>query len=280
LTVLAVLVLVHLAALALYLLKQTQAGYLARVLDAREQWRDGNLETAAALYRDYAENFPRFSWPVVLFDDFPSRGRAWYALGRIEAERDRVDEALAAFRNAMAEEPGLGQREFRNLLLESARPGELAKDATTRLARDAADLAAWFDLGAARLAQNEPGAAEAAYAAALVHLPRWLRLHTRGGGAPGLTAEEGDLRGLRAVAALRAGNADLARAECASLARRERPEERYDQLCAAYLLAADGDLKAARERLNGYVPSGAEHAALAKAITGPGKAGRSGSTED
>ena len=267
--VLALLALVHLAALAVYLLKQTQASYLARVLDAREQWRDGNLEAAAALYRDFAENYPHFSWPVVLFDDYPSRSRAWYALGRIEAERNRVDEALAAFRQAMTEEPGLGQREFRNLLLESHRPAVLAADATARLDRDRTDLAAWFDLGAARLAENDPAAAEVAYAAALTQLPGWLRVHTRYGATPGLTAEEGDLRGLRAVAALRAGNAALASAECTALAHRERPDERYDQLCAAYLLAAAGDRPAAIRRLAGFVPSAPEHAALAGAITGP-----------
>ncbi len=267
------LVLVHLTALAVYLLKQTQASYLARVLDARQQWQEGNLEAAAALYRDYAENYRRFTWPVVLFDDYPSRARAWYALGRIEAERHRIDAALGAFREAMVEEPGLGQREFRNLLLDSRRPADLANDAETRLSRDAADLAAWFDLGAARLAQSDPAAAERAYTSALAHLPAWLRARTRYGATPGLTAEEGDLRGLRAVAAVLAGNVALAGTECAALAGRERAGEQYDQLCAAYLLAAAGDPEAARRRLAGYVPSAPEHAALAGAITGPGGSG-------
>jgi hypothetical protein len=72
-----------------------------------------------------------------------------------------------------------------------------------------------------------------------------------------------------AVAALRAGNAALASAECTALAHRERPEERYDQLCAASMLAAAGDRPAAIRRLAGFVPSAPEHAALAGAITGP-----------
>lgn len=260
--ILAALVAIHLIALWLYLLKQTQAEYLARVLDAREQWSAGHLDEAASLYRDFAEHYPAFSRPFLLFDGYPSRARAWYALGRIETERSNVDAALTAYRAAMSEEPGLGQREFRNLLLATGRLDELAADATARLARDELDLSANWDLGAARLAQGRPAEAEASYAAALWNLPAWLARHTRYRPGPGLTAEEADLHDLRSVAALLAGHADLARTECAALSSRQRPEDHYDRLCVAYLAVDEGDMEAAKRALRGFTPSGPEHAAL------------------
>ncbi len=262
------LVTVHVLALAVFLLRTVQAGYLARVLDAREQWRAGNLTGAAALYQNFAEDYPWFSRPLLLFEDYPSRARAWYALGRIEAERGNRDAALHAYREAMHAEAGLGQREYRNLLLEAGMAGVLADDARQRLASHADDLAAWWDLGASELALGHADAAVHAYAAALDHLPAWLSAHTRASSRGSLTAEEGDLRGLLSVALLKAGAVDRSRAECDWLSRRQRADEHFDQLCSAYLLAAAGDSKGAQRRLQGYTPSGPEHRALAAALAG------------
>lgn len=264
--ILAALIGAHVVALWLYAVRERQADYLGRVLDAREQWSQGNLALAADLYRGYATDYPEFAWPVVLFRNYPTRPRAWYSLGRIEADRGNVDAALAAFRSSMAGEPGLGQREYRNLLLEQGRYRELVEDAHRRLAADPDDLSGWWDEGAAQLGLGDARAASLAYAEALAHLPRWLERHTRAGAGGGLTVEEAELAGLLSVAALEAGNAPLAAARCSDLARRERRDEHYDQLCAAYLAAGAGDSARARALLGGYRPPAPEHARLAEQL--------------
>ena len=260
--ILAALVAVHLVALWLYGVQERQAQYLGEVLDARTQWSEGHLDEAARLYRRFATDYPDFSFPLLLFRNYPTRARAWYSLGRIEADRGGIDAALAAYAQAMREEPGLGQREYRNLLLTEHRYAELADFAHARLATHPDDLAGWWDLGAAGLGLGDAGAAADAYAEALRHLPAWLDRHTRHGAGTGLSVEEGDLRGLLSVAALKAGRRDVALANCAQLGTREQRDEHYDQLCRAYLALADGDPGLAARTIRGYQPGAPEHELL------------------
>ena len=256
----------HLVALWIYVIHERQSQYLALVLDAREQWRDGHLDAAADRYRRYVTDYPDFSWPVVLFHNYPTRSRAWYALGRVEESRGSVEAALAAYAEAMREEPGLGQHEFRNLLLEQGRHAQLRASATARLALDSEDLAAWRDLGAAELAAGRAPAAAEAYAHALDQLPLWLARHTHEVAGKGLTIEEAGLRELLSVAELTAGQADRAQRECDEIRARERPQDHREQLCRAYLAAAAGDAAGARAALKGYLPPAPEHERLVRAL--------------
>jgi regulator of sirC expression with transglutaminase-like and TPR domain len=166
----------------------------------------------------------------------------------------------------MHEEAGLGQREYRNLLLDRGRYAQLMASARVRLSADPDDMPAWWDLGAAALGADDARSAADAYRAALSHLPRWLDRHTRLGHGHGLTPEEADLTGLWSVAALLAGDAPGAETSCAALAHRQRPEDHYDRLCRAYLLWHAGDAAGARAQLSQYLPPAPEHERLSESL--------------
>ena len=259
--VLAALVAVHLVALWLFALHASQTNHIQLYLGAREAWRSGDLVTAARDYGEFATAYADETWPLRLRQNYPSEASAWFALGRIEAERGRLDAALAALRRAMELEPGRGRREYRDLLLENGRPAELAALARAELARDPAATIAWWDLGAAELALGRATQAVAAYDRALRHLPTLL---AQLGTAPPdeLSGEQADLVNLRSVARLKAGDAAGAVADCEWLGDRQPPGADLDRLCGAFLLHAAGRPDAALERLQGYQPIGPEHDAL------------------
>jgi tetratricopeptide (TPR) repeat protein len=259
--VLAVLLVLHFAALGLYLRREQQSKAVALVLDAREQWKNGELAVAAREYREYATGFRAVSSPFLMYRNMPSEASAWFALGRIEAERGEFCEALAAYRRAMALEPGRGRREYRDLLLEHGGQGELLAFAHAELARDPTFAPAAWDLGAAYLAVGEPALAARAYARAREMLPGYLT-RLAGKRPVGLSPEEADLLSLEAVAWLEAGERTRAAAVCGNLVLRARPEESAGLLCSAYLAAAAGDVHGAAALLRRYAPSGPEHRAL------------------
>jgi predicted Zn-dependent protease len=176
-----------------------------------------------------------------------------------------VDAALDAYSRAMALDRGRGRREYRDLLLESGRPKELAAFAERELARDRTSAVAWWDLGAARLELGDPIGAAAAYRTALEYLPDLLaQLSGRASGE--LTGEEADLVNLIAVANLEAGDRDAAKANCDGLGRRQPVGASLDRLCRAYLLGAAGDRDGAAAQLRGYQPSAPEHEALVRRL--------------
>ncbi len=253
------LLLAHALALCAYGLYERQARYLAQVLDARQQWKDGHLEAAAALYQRYATDYPRVTWPVILFKDYPSRARAWYSLGRIQAQQNHTEEALRAFNQSMAAEPGLGQRDYRNLLLELHRYADLKRSAQIRLQQSALDMAAYWDLGASYLMNSEPQAAVQTYRQALTQLPQWQALHTgyRAGGR--LSPEEADLRALLSIAYLQSHDATNARTQCQRVSDSPESIEHYDRLCAAYLAHWEGKPAQAIDTLKTYQPPAPEH---------------------
>jgi tetratricopeptide (TPR) repeat protein len=265
LLLLALLALVHLAAFGLYTQRDRQSQLLALYLDARDQWKAGHLELAAREYRDFLAARDRAAWPFVLLRAFPDAASGWFALGRVEAERGRVDAALAAFERAMALEPDRGRREYRDLLLDSGRGAALAAVARRELAADPASAPAAKDLGAALLATGDAAGAARAYAAALGSLPAFLARHDpafRGG----LSAQEADLLNLLSVAVRLAGDRERADALCDGLTRRQPHAAHLDRLCRAYLLADRGDTQGARGELAGYQPPAPEHEALAAAL--------------
>jgi tetratricopeptide (TPR) repeat protein len=259
--VLAVLLVLHLAALGLYLRREQQSQALALVLDAREQWKNGELALAAREYREYATGLRAVSSPFLMYRNMPSEASAWFALGRIESERGEIREALAAYRRAMALEPGRGRREYRDLLLEHGGQEELLAFARAELARDPKFAPAAWDLGAAYLALGEPALAARAYAGARERLPDYLT-RLAGKRPVGLSPEEADLLSLEAVAWLEAGERTRAGTICGNLVLRARPEESAGLLCSAYLAAAAGDVHGAAALLRRYAPSGPEHRAL------------------
>lgn len=260
--ILAVLVAVHVAAFYLYALRELQSDHLQLFMGARERWREGKLEEAARDYRRFAEGYPVATRPFLLRRNFPSEASAWFSLGRIEAERGRVDSALDAFRRSMALERGRGRREYRDLLLESARGAELERFVRSELERDPESAVAYWDLGAALLALNRPAEAADAYGRALARLPGLLARHGTAPRPGVLTGEEVDLLNLLAVAQLEAGDRATGAATCDSLALRQPRGAHLDRLCRAYLLAEGGDRDAVAEQLRAYQPLGPEHAAL------------------
>jgi tetratricopeptide (TPR) repeat protein len=262
---LAFLVALHVGALWLYTLRESQSRHLQHFLGGRERWREGKLDEAAREYRAFVDEYRAATRPFVLRRQYPTEASAWFALGRIEAERGRVDAALESYSRAMSLESGRGRREYRDLLLESGRARDLATFAERELQRDPASAIAWWDLGAARLALGEPDAAVTAYRAALEHLPVLLeRLGVRAGS--GLTGEEADLVNLLSVAHLEAGERDAAQANCDALANRQPRGASLDRLCRAYLYGAAGNRDAAAEQLRGYQPSAPEHEALVRRL--------------
>jgi tetratricopeptide (TPR) repeat protein len=264
--VLAVLVALHLAAFWLYSLRETQTHHLQQYLGARELWREGKLDAAAREYRSFLAAYPSATRPFKLRKNYPSEPMGWFSLGRIEGERGDVDAALAAYREAMKRQPGLGRREYRDLLLESGRPAALAEFAGRELAADPASAVAWWDAGAARLALGDPAGAAEAYRSALLYLPDLLeRLHVPH--PPGaLTGEEADLLNLLSVAHLLAGERDAAEANCNAIAHRAPPGAALDRLCRAYLLGLAGDRDGAAWQLSGVQAPGPEHEALVQSL--------------
>lgn len=263
--VLAVLVLVHLGALGAYSLYQWQARAVALYLDARAQWRDGHLDVAASEFSAFLAERPRATFPVVLYKSFPTAADAAFALGRVEAERGRVDAALAAFRDSMRLQSGHGRREYRDLLLESGRGTELAAFARQELADDPRSVNAARDLGAALLATGDPRGATAAFDTALALLPAWLATHDPGYRG-GLSGEEALLLNLRSVAERLAGDGARADATCRGLGARMPARAHLDRLCLAYTLEAAGDLAGSRAALAGYLPPNPEEEALVRAL--------------
>lgn len=263
--VLAVLVAAHVVAFWLYAVREEQTRHLQLFLGARERWREAKLDDAARDYRAFVEQYAGATRPFVLRRDYPTEASGWFALGRVEAERGRVQPALDAFRQSMALEPGRGRREYRDLLLESGRPGELAAFASRELLRDPASAVAWWDLGAARLALGDPRGATEAYRAALEHLPALLT-HLTGRTDGELSGEEADLRNLLSVAHLEAGERDAAQTECDGLASRQRGSAPLDRLCRAFLAGASGDRDLAASQLKGFQPSAPEHEVLVRRL--------------
>lgn len=265
LVVLCALVLVHLAAFGLYTQRDRQSQLLTLYLDARDQWKAGHLELAAREYGEFLAARDRAAWPLVLLRAFPDAASGWFALGRVETERGRVDAALVAFERAMALEPGRGRREYRELLLESGRGAALAAFARRELAADPASALAAKDLGAALLATGDPAGAARAYEAALRAVPAFLARHDPAFQG-GLSSQEADLLNLLSVAVRLAGDRERADAVCEGLTRRQPRAGHLDRLCRAYLCADRGDAAGARDQLAGYQPPAPEHEALARAL--------------
>jgi tetratricopeptide (TPR) repeat protein len=262
---LAALVALHVGAFWLYALRELQSDHLQLFIGGRERWREGRVDEAARDYRAFVDRYAEATSPFKLRRNYPTEASAWFALGRVEAERGRVDAALDAYGRAMSLEPGRGRREYRDLLLETGRAGTLAEFAERELAADRTSAIAWWDLGAARLALGDPAAAAVAYRQALEYLPALLaRLGVPPGGA--LTGEEADLVNLLSVAHLEAGERDAAQANCDALANRQPRGATLDRLCRAYLLGAGGDVAGAAEQLRGYQPSAPEHDALVRRL--------------
>jgi len=266
--ILATLVLVHLAALSVYHLRERQSQLLGMYVDARDQWRDGHLDVAAREYATFLAERPSATWPFALYKNFPDEASAWFVLGRVETDRGRVDAALAAFEQAMRLDANRGRREYRDLLLRSGRGAALIAFANAEARADPASPVAAKNLGAGLLATDQPAAAVAAYEHALQLLPAWRARVDRAAPA-GLSSEEADILNLLSVAARLAGDAARADAACARAGSRQAGALRLDRLCAAYRENAAGDRAAAVHTLAAYAPPAPEHEALAAAIAPP-----------
>ncbi len=263
--ILAALVLVHLVALGAYTLHERQAHLVTLYLDARDQWRDGHLDAAAAEYTAFLARRAATAWPVVLYRHFPDEATGWYLLARVETDRHDVDAAVAAFERAMALEPMRGRRDYRDLLLRSGRSTALVAFAREEARIDPTSPVAAKDLGAALLASGQPALAIDAYQRALALLPGW-RARFDPAAPAGLSAEEADILNLLSVAARLAGDTARADAACSRAGATPPGATRLDRLCQAYREEAGGNHDAAVRTLGGYAPPAPEHEALVAAI--------------
>ena len=262
---LAGLVFVHLSGYLFYEDYTRPLNHRQLALEARDQWRDGHLEVAAAEYRRYVEDYARVTWPVVIVRALPSEASGWFALGRVDTDRRRWDEALADFTESMRRDPDLGRREYRDVLYAAGRFAELEAHAHRLLATDPRSLSAIFDLGAALAAQGQHAKAALAYERGLSYIADYLRrtdpsFHGR------VSVPEAELLNLASVEHLAAGDRDRAAAACEGLTARLTANVHLDRLCRAFLEADAGRAATSRQLLDSYIPARPEEEALAERL--------------
>ncbi len=251
------LIAAHLVAVYAYYTQARQQALLVTFLEAREQWKDGHLDEAAATYSHFLAARPTVAWPIVLIRHYPNAADAWYLLGRVESDRHETDAALAAYAQSMAS-GGRGARETRELLLTSGRLSELLNWATKQLEGETVSPQPLKDRAAALFELGRPQDALQDYRAAIARLPNWRRQVDPAAPA-GLSGEEADLWNLYAAAALAAGDRPTAVAACAGLTARQAKTAQLDRLCRALIAQHDGQAGIAKSILKGYLPPAAEH---------------------
>ncbi len=264
--VLAGLVFVHLAGFLSYEIYNRQINERQLALDAREEWGAGHRDVAIAEYRRFIADYAAATRPLVLVRGLSSEASAWFALGRIEAEQHHTDAALAAFTEAMRREPGLGRREYRDLLFEAGRYAELEAYARHALEENPRSLAAIFDLGAALYAEGRAASAALAYERGLSYVDEYLK-STDPGFHGRVSVPEAELLNLASVAHLAAGDHERAEAACDGLSARLAPRMHLDRLCRAFLEADAGRAEASAEILKSYIPARPEQEALVAALS-------------
>ena len=255
------LVAVHALAFGAFVLRAQQLAESQVFLDARDQWRAGQLQLAAAEYQHFLAHYHVTIRPVLLTGSFPSEANAWFSLGRVEAELGHVDAALIAVERAGRLENDLGHRESRELLLQAGRFQQLIAVSKQQLTLEPDSLAATADLAAALLLQGSAQAAADQYVRAIALVPAFLRSHDPLWHGP-LSAQEAELLNLAAVAELLAGDTARSAATCASIKSRLPAGIHLDHLCQAYLAHARNDDKATLAALKGFLPQTAEQKAL------------------
>jgi tetratricopeptide (TPR) repeat protein len=264
LAILIALFFVHVAAVGLYTAQAHQQALVVQFLEARDAWKAGHLDEAAARYREVLVTRDRIAWPFVLVAHYPNAADASYLLGRVETDRGQVDAALTAFA-ASLRLGGRGARETRELLLTHRRLRELKDWATSEIQRSPSAPQPYKDRAAASLELGDAPGALADYSAAIDRLPAWRR--QRDPAAPmGMSAEEADLLNLTAAAWLAAGDRAAAARACQSVSARQGPRAQLDRLCKALLAQHDGRLDEARKLLGGYLPPAAEHEWLTREL--------------
>lgn len=264
LQVLVVLVAVHALAVGAYVTQARQQAFLVRALEARDQWKAGQLATAATLYRALLRDRATVAWPFVLIRQYPDTADLWYLLGRVESDRSNVDAALQAYAQSL-QVGGRGARETRELLLSHGRLAELIAFATAQLAQDPRSPQPYKDRAAGELEMGRADLAMIDYRAALERLPAW-RQRTDPAAKAGLSGEEADLLNLYAAAALAAQASSEAQKACADITQRQGPRAQLDRLCRALLARADGRGEEARRVLRGYLPPASEHEWLTRGL--------------
>ena len=259
------LVLLHALAFGAFFLRAHQLAESQVFLDARDQWRAGHLQLAAAEYRHFLAHYHATIQPLLLAGSFPSEASAYFALGRVETDLNHVDAALNAFDRAGRLEHGLGHRESRELLLQSGRFQQLISLSKQQLTLEPDSLPATADLAAALLLSGSAHAAAEQYQRAIALVPAFLRRYDPLWNGP-LSVQEAEFLNLAAVAELRAGDASSSAATCASINTRAPAGIHLDHLCQAYLAHARHDDTATLAALKGFLPQTAEQKALVQSL--------------
>ncbi len=259
--ILAALVVLHAGAYGAYALRARQAALATRFRDAREQWANGQRDLAAEQYARFVRERPQATWPLVLLKALPSEAAGWFVLGRIRAEQGQTEAALEAFQHAMSLEAHLGQKEYRDLLLETHQAQRLRDVALAELKKNDHSPVAYKDLGAAALALDQPVEAVRAYQQALTDLPDFLAV-TDPRRPPGLSSQEADVLTLLSVSARLAGDPLTADRTCRQIHAQQPKTAHLDRLCQAYAAEALHQTDTAQALLTAYQPPAPEHDAL------------------
>jgi tetratricopeptide (TPR) repeat protein len=244
-TVLAGLLVLHLGAVALYLLNERQFSFLGLWREGRQDWREGRLDLAATKLRAFADGYREATRPFLMRRDFPRESQAWSALGMAERQRGRRRDALNAFLRARNLGDATAWRERRQLLWEAGDAAGLELQARERLATGHPE--AWQELADARRLRNDyPGAVDA-LESGLRALPAWLRQQRRPLRAAdgGVVDEELSLELQAGTVAWLAGDALRGSLHCERLARGQDAENPADGLCRAAAALAAGQAAAA-----------------------------------
>ena len=272
------LLMLHLAAAAIYLLNERQYLFLQQWRDGREASRTGRHAEAATALRAFATGYRKAIRPVLLRRDFPPEAQAWLALGRTERELGRYEPALAAFAKAAALGDAAAWRESHLVLWTLGDAERLERLAVSRLGSailtgdsstaGAGNPEAWQHLGAAYWWRGDRGRAVAAYERGLQELPRWLARQ----GRPARAADGGAvdevlvLHLLAGSLAWLEGDARRGSLHCRRLAALQDRENPLDGLCLAAAAVANGTPALALEALELAPVAPGEQAALAAEI--------------
>ena len=223
---------------------------------------DSRLAQAAAL-----EGQGRIPDAVSLYEavlaERPDLGDAWYDLGRLRRQMRRLEDALDAYAQALANDARDPQEVHLNrgvILAEDLnRPAEAEVELTTALKIAPAYVPAWLNLGNLHEDGGRRDEARAAYEAALALDPENAMALARLAGLQASVSADDPLIGRLRTALTASGQNLLDQADLGfALGRLLDASGAYDQAFAAYVQANRASAAVARARKMNYDPALAE----------------------
>jgi tetratricopeptide (TPR) repeat protein len=260
---LAGLLALHIGAFGLYLLNESQFGFLAHWRDGREAWRTGRLPLAEEELRAFAIGYRDATQPFLMRRDFPTEAQAWSAVGNVAAARGELRNAVAAFLKAARLGQTSAWRERHELLWALRDANSLEAQGRERLTDGNPE--ARQDLAAAAWLRGDSRTALQEYTAALAELPLWLdRQHRpRQAADGGVVDEQLALYLLAGTTAWLSGEHAKGEQYCQLLAAAQDAENPMDGLCRAAAALHRGETALALDILANTGLAGGEQASFA-----------------